>query len=45
MSPETLPTQNFNFNNEENKILEGTEPGLVSILNLMARRPLTEKPQ
>ncbi len=44
MSPETLPAQNFNFKNEENKIVEGAEnKNVATLLNLMARRPLTEK--
>lgn len=44
MSPETLPTQSFNFNNEENKILEGAEnKNVATLLELMSRRPLSEK--
>jgi hypothetical protein len=44
MSPETLPSQEFNVVEEEKKILEGVEPGLVSVFELISRRPLTEKP-
>jgi hypothetical protein len=43
MSLETPPK--FDYGQEEAKILEGVESRLVSILNLVARRPLTEKPQ
>ncbi len=44
MPHETPPTQNFDFRNKENKILEGAEnKNVAAILGLMARRPLTEK--
>ncbi len=45
MPLETLPSQNFNVYGEEKRILEGVEPGLASIFDLMSRRPLTEKPE
>ncbi|MBI2121005.1 MAG: hypothetical protein HYT94_05275 [Parcubacteria group bacterium] len=45
MSPETFPLQEFDYKKEEEKILEGVEPSLVSILKLGGRRPLTEKSQ
>lgn len=43
MSLETLPK--FDYGQEEAKILEGVDQNLVSIFNLMPRRPLTEKPE